>query len=78
MEDWHADGSCSGTVCACVGMTCWRGGVGQCKERKHTHTHLGMRIVGIRGWCACVRRVGMQMWIHIKKEREKKYLPGCG
>ena len=57
-----------------VGMTCWHGGADQCKEKTHTHTHLGVRIVGVCGWHACVRRVGVQMWICIKKE--KKYLPG--
>ena len=40
-------------------------------KKEKTHTHLGVRIVGVRGWRACVWRVGMRMWIRIKKERKK-------
>ena len=38
---------------------------------KKKNTHLGVGIIGVHDWCACVRRVGVWMWICIKKERKK-------
>ena len=51
-EDWHADGSCSGIVCVCIGMTRWRAGADQRKEKERKkHTHLGVGIIGVVRAC---------------------------
>ena len=75
-EDWHADGSCSGIVCACIGMTRWRAGADQRKEKERKkHTHLGVGIIGV------VRAESWRAGVDQRQERtrkRKKNTPGCG